>query len=374
MSTTALGMPQLGPPVPARGCDCNNCDFFLDNPRARQPICSGRSDSCDYCGCARATAATTPAAGPGPCGSCPIRCGSRPDIGTWMSDIGGTAHFDDLQITTPVTATMPRFVPQGDGDDIATLDEHLSWAAYAIGLRRVFSPRSGKIFPKLRGRTAAEAFAAPRNCAMILSGYGLDPLVEAYWSSRHRDEVLAAITAQRWDLVLAPNYSMYLNQPRAEQLINFRRNLVVAAELAAAGTPAAPCLYWARLEDLYRYLDWITETAPAALAINAQTFRTRRDWEEVALPGLTFLAATIPTSIPIWITGLGNTNRLRHTAALFGDRLHVIGQNPLQYARHGKVLTADGVRDLKAATVDAFAHNVRYYNTLLTTATNGDPA
>ena len=45
---------------------------------------------------------------------------------------------------------------------------------------------------------------------------------------------------------------MYGNQPRAEHLLNFRRSLLIAAEMAAAGIPAVPNVYWYRVEDLDR--------------------------------------------------------------------------------------------------------------------------
>lgn len=364
MSIVDLPLPSLGPPTPAAGCNCSVCPFYIDNPQAREPICSGKSASCDYCGCARAEAAPR-TGGPGPCGTCPIRCGSRPDIGAWMSDVGATLGFTGLQITCGPAEGMPAFVPQTDGDLIRGLDEQLFWPAYAVGMRRVFSARTSRIFPKLAGVSARVAFDVPDTASVVLSGYGLDPLVEAYWTARHRDGVIDALVSQQWDLILAPNYSMYLNQPRTEQLLNFRRNLLVAHELQAAGAAAAPCIYWARLEDLRRYLDWVMETDPAVLALNLQTFRTDSDWNEVALPGLSFLAGVLPTHIPIWATGLGNPDRLAHIRALFGGRLHVIGQNPLQYARHGKVLTADGIEDIHARTLDAFTHNVRYYAHLM---------
>src|SRR6202022_3711194 len=99
-----------------------------------------------------------------------------------------------------------------------------------------------------------------------------DPLVEAFWTGRRR--LIPAMAAQRWDVVLAPNFSLFGNQPRAEHLLNFRRNLLVAAEMSAEGIPAVPNLYWFRKEDLDRYLDWCDQTSPAAVATNLQTLRT----------------------------------------------------------------------------------------------------
>ena len=53
---------------------------------------------------------------------------------------------------------------------------------------------------------------------------------------------MAAIASPVWDLVLGPNFSMFGNQPRAEHLLNFRRNLLLASEMAALGISAVPNL------------------------------------------------------------------------------------------------------------------------------------
>jgi hypothetical protein len=363
--TISLPMPTLGKPVPvpAAGCNCTVCPFFIDNPAAVEPVCSGSSSSCEYCGCSRAedlqpepadTLATSA------CSRCPIRCGSRPDIAAWMEDIGGTMHFTGLRIPGTLPE-LPPFIPQVDGHDIAGLDAQLQWPAYAVGLRRVISPATHRVYPRFQGTTAHQALGLRREQKAILVGYAEDPLVEAYWTRRVEDRLAEKLAEQEWDLVLTPNASMYFNQPRAENLINMRRNIMLAAELAAAGVAAVPNCYWLRLEDLDRYLDWLDETRPPALAVNLQTFRTQVDWEEMALPGLTYLAATLPEDLPIVLTGASRADRIASLQALFPGRLRLISQNPLQYARHGAVMTADGRVDTQARTEDLFTANVRFY-------------
>ncbi|MFC5148980.1 hypothetical protein [Streptomyces aureoversilis] len=360
----SLPMPTLGRPVPtpAAGCNCAVCDFFIDNPAALEPVCSGSSSSCEYCGCARAEA-VTPTEGPaGACSRCPIRCGSRPDIASWMRDIGGTLHFTGL--TVPGTLPeLPAFIPQVDGHDVPGLDAQLQWPAYAIGLRRVLSPKSHKVYPRYAGKTVHQALGLRPEQKAVLVGYAEDPLVEAYWTRRKEDGIAETLAAQEWDLVLTPNTSMYFNQPRAENLINMRRNVMLAAELADAGVPAVPCVYWLRLEDLDRYIDWIDDSpiTPPALAVNLQTFRTQADWEEMAVPGLAYLAATLPEDIPMVLTGASRADRIATLQALFPGRLYLVSQNPLQYARHGAVMTHQGRVDTQARTEDLFTANVRHY-------------
>lgn len=356
MTGVRIRLPVL---VPARACDCRTCALYVDNPSAVEPVCSGSNSDCSYCGCAR----TADLAAPN-CGECSIRCGSRVDIAGWMTDIGGTVAFDDIALAGQWwPATMPRFVPQLDTANVAELDRGLNWPAYAIGLRRVFSPRTGRLLPTFAGRDAHDALGLTAGQLAVLVGYGEDPLVEAFWPGRH--QLYRGLAEQSWDLVLAPNYSMYGNQPRTEHLINFRRNLLVAEELLASGVNAVPNLYWFRLEDLERYGRWLADVEPPAVAINLQTFRTDTDWATMARPGLTWLAAALPAATRLVVVGTSRSTRLAELAELFGARLVVISQNPVQYARHGAVMGAGGREDLHATVDAAFAATVRFYAGLL---------
>lgn len=347
--------------APARGCDCRVCPFFTGNPAAIEPMCSGCNTDCSYCGCARAEAPAGP--GASPCGQCPIRCGSRTDIGAWMADVGGTLAFDDVVVETEFPSGLPRFIPQVDGHDVAGFDRHLGWAAYGVGLRRVVSPETHRIYPRFDGVSAHEALGLAPEQLAVLVGYGEDPLVESVWSQRH--SLMGAFAAQRWDLVLAPNFSMYGNQPRAEHLLNFRRSLLIAAEMAAAGIPAVPNVYWYRVEDLDRYVAWCDDTRPAAIAINLQTFRTDEDWEVMAVPGLTYLGLCLDPSVRVIVTGSSRAERIATLRETLGERLYLVSQNPQAYARHGAVMTAEGRVDRQARVEDLFAANVRFYAGLL---------
>jgi hypothetical protein len=343
--------------TPAARCDCRSCPLYRDNPRAIQPICSGCNTDCAYCGCARSGGGTR-------CGQCPIRCGSRVDIAAWLTDVGGTLAFDDLDDLRRVElpAGLPALVPQVRGP-AGKLDRELSWPAYAIGLRRIFSPKTATLYPSFLERSAREALGLRHGQLAVLVGYGDDPLIEAFWTRRRF--VVPAIARQDWDLVLAPNFSMYGNQPRAEHLLNFRRNLLIASELAAAGIPAVANVYWFRPEDLERYAVAWEASPPPAIAVNLQTCRTDADWHDLALPGLAFLAAALPPSVRVIVTGPSRAGRIRQLRALLGGRLHLVTQNPIQYAEHGAVMTSRGRVNRRARLEDLFAANVRHYAGLL---------
>lgn len=353
---TRVAIPVRAVATPAAGCDCGVCPFSMSNPAAIEPVCSGSNTDCSYCGCARST-----------CGECSVRCGSRVDIAAWMTDVGGSFAFDDLPVSPVVwPAGLPRFIPMLDGTGTgAELDAGLRWPAYALGLRRMFSLATGEVMPVFRDRSAVDVLGVDPGVLTVLVGYGTDPLVELLWSRRLDGRLAEAIAGQRWDLVLAPNYSMYGNQPRTEHLINMRRNLLITAEWAAVGVPAVANLYWFRVEDLERICGWISDTTPAAVATNCQTFRTDHDWHEFALPGLSYLAAMTDPGVKVVLTGLSRVDRIATVLELFGDRLHVVSQNPIQYARHGAVMTPTGRVDAHATVPAAFAHTTRFYAGLL---------
>ena len=227
-----------------------------------------------------------------------------------------------------------------------------------MGLRRVFSPDSLRLYPRYARVDAHQALGLRPGQLAVLVGYADDPLVEAFWTRRR--SLVPAIAAQGWDLVLTPNYSLFGNQPRSEHLLNFRRNLLIAAEMAAEGVAAVPNLYWFRKEDLDRYLEWCERTRPPAVATNLQTLRTEGDWE-FGLPGLTYLALNLPPSVRVVVTGASRRDRIGTLVELFGDRLHLVSQNAQQYARHGAQMTPSGRVDSPARATDLFAANVRYY-------------
>ena len=138
-----------------------------------------------------------------------------------------------------------------------------------------------------------------------------------------------------------------------------------------AGIPAVANLYWFRLEDLKRHLDWIIDEDVDTIAINLQTFRTDDDWNRQALPGLNWLGHNLPDTTRVVLTGSSRIDRIATIGSLFGTRLTLVGGNALLYARHGAVMTTDGRDDIGARTADAFETNVRFYNDQVRLAATG---
>ena len=279
-------------------------------------------------------------------------------MAAWVRDIGGTFLFDDIPAPAALPQGLPSVVPIVDG--VATdLDARANWSAYGIGLRRVYSPLTWEVKPLWKDATAHEALRIPDEKKIVLVGYGTDPLVEAFWTRRKR--LYPFLAEKKFDLVLAPNYSMYASQPRAEHLLNFRRNLLAASEMLDQGIPAVPNIYWFRKEDIDRYLSWTADVEPETLAFNLQTQRTKEDWEMMVMPGLSYFAAMLDPSIHLLVTGTIRPERLSDLIGLFGtERITLFTQSPIQEGRHGKVIERDGrVMLVKAYPEDAFAMSVK---------------
>ncbi|WP_424892371.1 DUF4417 domain-containing protein [Streptomyces sp. XH2] len=368
MTRISLPTPTVGLPLPGRGCDCNACAFYAGpdgrgGPATVEPLCSGTNSDCRFCGCAAAEADAPANA----CvtRTCPIRCGSRTDIAQWMADVGGTLTFDDITVDGTLPEGLPSFIPMTDGSSVTKLDASLNWPAYGVGLRRVFSPDTHTLYPRFTKQSARQALDLKPHQKAVLVGYGEDPLVEAFWTRRRRDNLVERIAEQQWDLVLACNYSIYGDWPRTEHLLNMRRSLMLAQEFAEAGVPVVPNVYWFRLEDLERYAAWIEDAPPPAIAVNVQTVRDNGTWDTWERPGLHWLAANLPEDMPVILTGLSRTNRIAEMVQLFGSRLTLVSQNAHQYALHGAIMTANGREDVHARPEDAFASTVQYMASLL---------
>lgn len=99
----------------------------------------------------------------------------RVDIGAWMADVGGTLGFDDVRLELSLPPGLPRYIPQVDGHDVSSFDADLRWPSYGVGLRRVFSPDSLRIYPRFAGVTAQQALGLRAGQLAVLVGYADDP-------------------------------------------------------------------------------------------------------------------------------------------------------------------------------------------------------
>lgn len=92
---------------------------------------------------------------------------------------------------------------------------------------------------------------------IIVSGVHKDRLIERVWSSEHRPAIVSMLKSIRVGMLTTPNYSVYNNVPRPENLYNIKRILLFAQEFLAAGIPTALHINACTDADYDRYAEYL---------------------------------------------------------------------------------------------------------------------
>ncbi len=77
---------------------------------------------------------------------------------------------------------------------------------------------------------------------LLLLGTGKDRPIESYWRWRRLHATPQALAQVGLSGAIAPNYSLFLEDPRPQHMFNRKRSLLCAAEWSAAGVAAVPYL------------------------------------------------------------------------------------------------------------------------------------
>lgn len=113
-------------------------------------------------------------------------------------------------------------------------------AAVALPLYALFDKRTGA--PKFGSRQAlCEAYGIGSEVQIVLTGTDQDPPIERWWryGTMRRSEAIANLRLLGVQLVTTPNYSLFPNVPRWDDLHSMKRIALMQAELASGGVPAA---------------------------------------------------------------------------------------------------------------------------------------
>lgn len=321
-------------------CDCDNCQFYS--------ICGGCHPECNYAGCAR------------PCSSCSVRCRRREDVDLWLKDVGGTLDLNIPKLHWPtVPDDLPLVVPEVDGYRMAEYDAAADWPAYTVGASRVFSKTGRGLRPRWRGRTARGVLGLPHGKKVVLHMFGPDELIERIWTEQFRSRLWERVAEAGFDLVLGPNYSVYGEHPRFEHMINMRRSLLAAVRLASLGVPVAPNVYWWTKRDLERWCRCIAELEIPAVAVNAQTYRTKKDWTFM-LEGLGYLGKRAGDRVTVFLNGLSRQERIAAAGKAL-PRVVFVSRDLQMRAQHGKLFGARRDEYVYGKAPELFRKNIELF-------------
>jgi hypothetical protein len=130
--------------------------------------------------------------------------------------------------------------------------------AVVIPLNRLFSRKTGKLKFMSR-RELADRFRFDPNTKIVISGVGKDEPIEDYWSLRRNTGLIDQIAKLRPDLITAPNFSLFLNVPRWDNLHNIKRIALCWSEIVSAGIPCSLHVNGRTDRDWERWAEFIAE-------------------------------------------------------------------------------------------------------------------
>lgn len=153
---------------------------------------------------------------------------------------------------------LPRLVPMvfhGSGRE-----RRFAPPAVALKLYGLFDRSTGEV--RFRDRAAlARAFCIAPTTRLIVSGVEIDRPLERWWSLGYdvRQRILDCLVRYGVEAVTSPNYSLFSNTPRWDDLHSMKRIAICWQEMAAAGLRAALHVNARTTYDWRRWRDFIGE-------------------------------------------------------------------------------------------------------------------
>jgi hypothetical protein len=226
--------------------------------------------------------------------SCDTVCRHNPDYVDRIREIDGFDLTTIPQVTPLPAPFLPKVIPWIDHG--GQREEPLVAEAVCLPLYAMFNRRTGKI--KFETREALnDAFKVSSQTSIILTGIDIDRPLERWWGlEKQRRVIIQDLRQLGVALVTTPNYSLFTDQPRWDDLHSMKRIALV-------------------------WQEFIEEGLPAALHVNA---RTDTDWQRWTNfigqhPEVTHIAYEFGT-------GAGRSGRKRWHAEKLADLAQAVGR------------------------------------------------
>lgn len=207
-------------------------------------IDAGVFDCNDFCSCEDREA-------------CDSVCRNKPDAFFERHlEIGGFEFDSTPRVPALAQPDLPPIVPLigHKYSRKAVLDEPI----VAVPLYELFHMGTGQPLVRTRAALAAR-FRIAETAVVVASGVDRDIKLEAWWAFADRDLILETLRDLRIALVTAPNFSLFLNVPRPDNLHSMKRIALGWAELMAGGVPAALHLNAHTDHDYARWMRFVRE-------------------------------------------------------------------------------------------------------------------
>jgi hypothetical protein len=236
----------------------------------------------------------------------------------------------------------------------------LPWIALHAG--RVLGVTGRGLTPKHR-RPLHEVYRLARRTRLALEFYVEDRVLEGLWANRRC--VIPELKQLELDLVLSPNFSVWRDHSRFEQLVQQRRSFAFYHELIEAGLPAIPDIGWSRFEpDGRLWAEWINGQPDLRAVsifcggrkIHAERRAQRETVEDIALfnravrPDVAFVLGGVHA--PVRLAALRN--------AAPGRRLVICNGMAYALAQRRRLLDRSLARSTARSARECFLHNCAF--------------
>ena len=245
----------------------------------------------------------------------------------------------------------------------------IPWVTLHVG--RVFGITGRELTPKHR-QPLRQVYRLSPTTKLALEGYVEDRVLEGLWANRR--VVIQQLRGLGFDLILAPNFSVWYDHSRFEQLLQQRRSFIFYHQLIEAGLPAIPDVGWSLFEpDGRLWAAWVNRQPDLRAVslfcggrkVHASRRALRETIEDIAL----FHQAVRP-DVTFVLGGIHAPERLAaYRRAAPGRRLVICNGMAYALAQRRRLLSASGMTPVARSARDCFllncAHNDRAYAQIL---------
>lgn len=271
-------------------------------------------------------------------GDCDNVCPNHPDYARKVREIGG---YNDHRIgpMQQRDVRLPVYVPLVHHG--YSRISQLNIEAVAICPYNFLKLSNGRYLPKVKDRASlCQKFRIADNTKLILCGTAKDKPLERYWSHRRREKTMDVIAEISPDLYIAPNFSMFLDVPRPDNLFNIKRQLLCISELSAAGVSVVPHISATMPHDWNNWGSFLNEHDDIEhIAFNFQTGYSKPHLGKEALALLAQLQQDLGRELSLIMVG---GSQFLTEAMMHFTRLTVIDSNPFMRSYHRRRLVLNG--------------------------------
>jgi hypothetical protein len=324
--------------------------------------------SCELCPAAARCGGSSNFCLVGRCKGCESSQLSRMEVrASVMRLLGGL----DLDWPRPVRHHQPRSLPDHLPVLVQAYADPIDIAWVALHAGRVLGVTGRGLTPKHR-RPIREVYRLASRTRLALQFYVEDRVLEGLWANRRC--VIRELKQLGLDLVLSPNFSVWRDHSRFEQLVQQRRSFAFYHELIEAGLPAIPDVGWSRFEpDGRLWAEWVNgapDLSAVSIFCGGRKIHAERRAERETEEDIALFHQAVRCDVAFVLGGVHASERLSALrAAAPGRRLVICNGMAYGLAQRRRLLDRSLERSTARSSRDCFllncGFNDRAYSHLL---------